>query len=193
MLETPRLLLRRWRDADREPFARLNSDPRVMEFMPGCLSREESDRLVDRIEAHFDARGFGLFAAELRRERSFVGFVGLSVPDFEAYFTPCVEIGWRLAAEHWNQGLATEGARAVLANGFDVLALEEVVSFTVPANVASRRVMEKIGMSHSSEDDFDHPRLPEGHGLRRHVLYRIRARAAKDRKALPQGLGGPTT
>jgi RimJ/RimL family protein N-acetyltransferase len=193
MLETPRLLLRRWRDADREPFARLNSDPRVMEFMPACLSREESDRLVDRIEAHFDARGFGLFAAELRRERSFVGFVGLSVPDFEAYFTPCVEIGWRLAAEHWNQGLATEGARAVLANGFDVLALEEVVSFTVPANVASRRVMEKIGMSHSSEDDFDHPRLPEGHGLRRHVLYRIRARAAKDRKALPQGLGGPTT
>ena len=90
MLETPRLLFRRWRDADREPFARLNSDPRVIEFMPACLSREESDRLVDRIEAHFEARGFGLFAVELRRERSFVGFVGLSVPDFEAHFTPCV-------------------------------------------------------------------------------------------------------
>lgn len=193
MLETPRLLLRRWRNADREPFARLNSDPRAMEFMPACLSREESDRLVDRIEGHFEARRFGLFAAELRRERSFIGFVGLSVPDFQAHFTPCVEIGWRLAAEHWNQGLATEGARAVLARAFDGLALEEVVSFTVPANVASRRVMEKIGMSHSPEDDFDHPRLPDGHPLRRHVVYRIRARAAKDRKALPQGLGGPTT
>jgi RimJ/RimL family protein N-acetyltransferase len=180
MLEIPRLLLRRWRDADREPFARLNSDPRVMEFMPASLSREESDRLVDRIEAHFEACGFGLFAAELRRERSFIGFVGLSVPDFQAHFTPCVEIGWRLAAEHWNQGFPTEGARAVLANAFGPLALEEVVSFTVPANVASRRVMEKIGMNHSPEDDFDHPRLPEGHPLRRHVLYRIRARAAKD-------------
>jgi len=180
MVETPRLLLRRWRDADREPFARLNSDPRVMEFMPSCLSREESDRLVDRIEAHFDSRGFGPFAAELRRERSFIGFVGLSVPDFETSFTPCVEIGWRLAAEHWNQGLATEGARAVLASAFDALRLDEVVSFAVPANLASRRVMEKIGMSHSPEDDFDHPRLPAGHPLRRHVLYRIRARAATD-------------
>ena len=193
MLETPRLLLRRWRDADREPFARLNSDPRVMEFMPACLPREESDRLIDRIEAHFDARGFSLLAAELRRERGFIGFVGLSVPDFEARFTPCVEIGWRIAAEHWNQGLATEGAKAVLAHAFDGLALKEVVSFTVPANLASRRVMEKIGMSHSPEDDFDHPRLPEGHPMRRHVLYRIRTGTVADQKTLRQGLGGPTT
>ncbi|MGA3293952.1 MAG: GNAT family N-acetyltransferase [Candidatus Acidiferrales bacterium] len=174
MLETQRLLLRRWRDADREPFARLNADSRVMQFMPACLSREESDHLVDRIEAHFEARGFGLFAVELPRKRTFIGFLGLSVPNFEAHFTPCVEIGWRIAAEHWNQGFATEGASAVLVQAFDALGLDEVVSFTVPANLASRRVMEKIGMSRVPEDDFEHPRLPEGHLLRKHVLYRIR-------------------
>jgi RimJ/RimL family protein N-acetyltransferase len=175
MLETRRLVLRRWRDSDREPFAALNGDPRVMQHFPAVLSRAESDRAVDRIEAHFEKRGFGLFAAELREERAFIGFIGLSIPDFDAPFTPCVEIGWRVAAQHWNQGLATEGAQAVLAQGFDSLHLDEIVSFTVPANLASRRVMEKIGMKRSPEDDFDHPRLPEGHPLRRHVLYRISA------------------
>jgi len=174
MLETPRLLLRRWRDADREPFARLNADPRVMEFFPAALSREQSDELVDRIEAHFERHGFGLFAAELRAGRRFIGYVGLAVPDFEASFTPCVEIGWRLAAEHWSQGLATEGAKEVLRHAFETLRLDEIVSFTAPANLASRHVMEKIGMTRSPADDFDHPRLPAGHPLRRHVLYRIR-------------------
>jgi RimJ/RimL family protein N-acetyltransferase len=175
VLETQRLILRPWCAADREPFARLNADPRVMQFMPGFLTREESDRYADKIAAHFKEHGFGLFAAELRSEECFVGFVGLSVPDFQAPFTPCVEIGWRIAAEHWNQGLATEGARAVLAYAFGALGLKEIVSFTVPANVPSRRVMEKIGMTHRPEDDFDHPRLPEDHPLRRHVLYRIRS------------------
>jgi RimJ/RimL family protein N-acetyltransferase len=174
MLETQRLLLRRWRDADREPFAALNSDPRVMQFFPTLLSRAESDRLVDRIEAHFEKHGFGLFAAELRAERAFIGFVGLSVPDFEAPFTPCVEIGWRLAAPYWNQGLATEGAKAVLGHAFDSLHLDEIVSFTTLANAPSRRVMEKIGMARAPEDDFDHPKLPQGHLLSRHVLYRVR-------------------
>jgi len=174
MLETHRLLLRRWRDSDRQPFAALNADPRVMRFFPATLSRPESDRAVDRIEAHFEARGFGLFAAELRQTGAFIGFIGLWTPDFEASFTPCVEIGWRLAAAYWNQGLATEGAKAVLTHGFDSLGLREIVSFTTVANAPSRRVMEKIGMTHSPDDDFAHPKLPEGHPQRPHVLYRIR-------------------
>jgi RimJ/RimL family protein N-acetyltransferase len=173
-IETKRLLLRGWRDADREPFARMNADPRVMEYQPALLTRPESDALVDRIEAHFAEHGFGLWAAELQATGEFVGYVGLAVPRFEAHFTPCVEIGWRLAAEYWGQGLATEGARAALRDGFDELGLNEIVSFTVPENVRSRRVMEKLGMTHDPADDFEHPLLPEGHPLRRHVLYRMR-------------------
>src|ERR1700752_1468720 len=112
-VETRRLVLRRWRDADREPFYRMNSDPRVMEFFPACLTREESDALVGRAEAHFEAHGFGPFAAELRASGALAGFIGLMVPQFEAYFTPCVEIGWRLGAGYWNQGMATEGAESI--------------------------------------------------------------------------------
>lgn len=174
MLETDRLLLRRWNDADREPFFRVNSDPRVMEFFPRCLSRAESDQFIERIEAHFQKHSFGLYAAELRENDAFVGFIGLSVPAFEAHFTPCVEIGWRLSVDHWGRGLATEGARVVLNHAFEDLRLKEVVSFTTPANARSRRVMEKIGMNHHPADDFDHPSLPTGHALKRHVLYRVR-------------------
>jgi RimJ/RimL family protein N-acetyltransferase len=159
----------------------LNADPRVMEHFPAPLSSEESDALVARIEAHFDQRGFGLWAVEVPDVAPFVGFVGLSVPRFEAHFTPCVEIGWRLAAEHWGKGYATEGARAVLAFGFETLALAEIVSFTTTGNVPSRRVMEKIGMTHDPADDFDHPALPAGHPLRRHVLYRIARRRYSQR------------
>jgi RimJ/RimL family protein N-acetyltransferase len=146
-----------------------------MEFLPKCFSREESDRLIERIEAHFRKHSFGLYAVELRENHCFAGFLGLSVPAFEAHFTPCVEIGWRLAAEYWGQGLATEGARAVLKYAFADLKLQEVVSFTVPANIRSRRVMEKIGMTHNPADDFDHPNLPLGHPMSRHVLYRVRS------------------
>jgi RimJ/RimL family protein N-acetyltransferase len=173
-LSTPRLLLRRWRPEDRESFARLNADPKVMEFYPARLSREESDALIDRIERHFEVHGFGLWAAERRDVPDSIGYIGLLVADFPAPFTPCVEIGWRLAAEHWGQGLATEGAREVLRYGFATLALEEIVSFTTVANARSRRVMEKIGLRHDPADDFDHPNLPEGHRLRRHVLYRAK-------------------
>ena len=175
-LETDRLILRTWRDTDREPFARMNADPVVMEFFPACLSREESDEGVDRVQKHFRERGFGLFAAELRAERAFIGFIGLNVPRFVAHFTPCVEIGWRLAAAYWGRGLATEGARAVLRHGFDTLALDEIVAFTIPANLRSRRVMEKLGMTHDPADDFDHPALEPGHPMRRHVLYRLKPR-----------------
>lgn len=171
-LRTPRLLLRGWKPEDREPFAALNADPQVMEHFPGLYSREESDRMVARIEEHFRERGFGLWAVEVVGIAPFAGFVGLSVPRFEAHFTPCVEAGWRLAAEHWGHGYASEGARAALEFGFGALGLKEIVSFTVPENDRSRRVMEKIGMRHDAAGDFEHPVLPEGHRLRRHVLYR---------------------
>jgi ribosomal-protein-alanine N-acetyltransferase len=174
VLETSRLLLRRFSEGDRAPFARINADPRVMEFMPACLSRRESDLLLDRIEDHFRKHNFGLYAVELRETRAFVGFVGLATPRFEAHFTPCVEIGWRLSADHWGRGLATEGARAVASHAFEVLRLDELVSFTSTANIRSRRVMERIGMTRDPSDDFDYPALPEGHPLRRHVLYRLR-------------------
>ena len=174
MLETERLLLRRWQDSDREPFAALNADPRVMEFLPGCLTREESDQLIDSIESHFDNRGFGLFATEHKAEHSLIGFIGLHVATFQAHFTPCVEIGWRIAAPYWGKGLATEGSREVIRFAFEWLRLESLVSFTVPENVASRRLMEKLGMTHDPAEDFDHPRLPPGHRLRRHVLYRLK-------------------
>ncbi|HEY2466975.1 MAG TPA: GNAT family N-acetyltransferase [Terracidiphilus sp.] len=173
-LGTERLILREWRSVDREAFARMNMDPVVMEHFPALLSREETEAMVDRIEAHFEQRGFGLWAAELRDSGEFIGYVGLAVPRFEAAFTPCVEIGWRLAREHWGKGLATEGALEAVRCAFEDLRLKEIVSFTVPANVRSRRVMEKLGMTHDPADDFEHPSVPEGHALRRHVLYRLK-------------------
>jgi RimJ/RimL family protein N-acetyltransferase len=137
LLETERLLLRRWREADKEPFAGMNADPRVMEYMPGLLSREQSDALVDRIEHHF-RHGFGLWAAELRDSAEFIGFIGLSKPDFDASFTPCVEVGWRLAPQYWSRGLATEGAREAVRFAFQVLRLDSLVSFTVRCQVLYR-------------------------------------------------------
>jgi RimJ/RimL family protein N-acetyltransferase len=174
IVTTERLILRHWRDSDREPFARMNADTRVMAFFPRILSSLESDSMVDEIQAHFRQHGFGLCAVELRRDQNFIGFIGLSVPSFEAHFTPCVEIGWRLAADYWGLGLATEGAEAIVRYGFEDLGLDEMVSLTVPANTRSRRIMEKLGMTHDAADDFDHPRLPDEHSLRRHVLYRLR-------------------
>lgn len=171
---TDRLILRHWRESDRRPFSLLNADPRVMEFMPALLSRDESDRAVDRIEDHFREHGFGLCATELRQDHSFIGFIGLAVPSFRATFTPCVEIGWRLSADHWGHGLATEGSLAIVRYAFEIMGLEALVSFTVPGNLRSRRVMEKLGMTRNPADDFDHPVLPQGHPLRRHVLYRLR-------------------
>jgi RimJ/RimL family protein N-acetyltransferase len=175
-LRTDRLVLRRWLPSDREPFAALNADPRVMEYLPGVLSRAESDAFVERIEQHFAGLGFGLWAVEIPGTAALAGFVGLAVPQFSAHFTPCVEVGWRLAAEHWGHGYAAEAARAALAFGFSEAGLREIVSFTVPENLRSRRVMDRIGMSHDPADDFDHPTLPEH--LRRHVLYRIRRETA---------------
>ena len=143
-----------------------------MEHFPGVLTRAESDAMVERIEAHFERYGFGLWAVEVRERGSFIGFVGLAVPSFEAHFTPCVEVGWRLAQQCWGLGYATEAARAAVTFGFGQLSLEEIVSFTVPANERSRCVMNRLGMTHDPADDFDHPAQP---GRRRHVLYRLRA------------------
>jgi RimJ/RimL family protein N-acetyltransferase len=173
ILNTDRLILRSWLAADREPFARVNRDPAVMEFIPALLTAEESNSFVDRIEAHFEEHGFGLWAVELPDPTRFIGYVGLAVPRFKAPFTPVVEIGWRLAPEVWRQGLATEAAHAVVRHAFEVLRIPNLVSFTVPANLPSRRVMEKLGMTHDPNDDFDHPLLPNGHPLRRHILYRL--------------------
>jgi ribosomal-protein-alanine N-acetyltransferase len=169
---TERLLMRRWVASDRPAFAQMNADPRVMEHFPHLLTRAESDTLVDRIQTHFERHGFGLWAVEVRDQVPFIGFVGLAVPTFEAHFTPCVEIGWRVAASAWGHGFATEAARATVEFAFGPAGLGELVSFTVPENLRSRRVMERIGMTHNPEDDFDHPLLP---GRRRHVLYRLRA------------------
>ena len=144
-----------------------------MEFFPNCLSRAESDAMVDRIEEHFGNRGFGLWAIEVRDVAPFVGFAGLAVPRFSARFTPCVEVGWRLAFAYWGYGYATEAARLALAYGFATLALAEVVSFTSVMNHRSRAVMDRLGMRRDPVDDFDHPALPENHSLRRHVLYRL--------------------
>ena len=177
-LRTQRLLLRRWRPGDRAPFAALNADPEVMEHFPAHLTQAESDASVDRIEAGFDARGFGLWAVEVTEpgelEGQFIGFTGLSVPRFEAHFTPAVEVGWRLARPAWGHGYASEAARRALAVAFDDYRLPEVVSFTSVTNVRSQAVMRRIGMTHDPADDFDHPSLPPGHRLQRHVLYRIR-------------------
>ena len=171
-LRTNRLWLRLWRDTDREAFARLNSDPRVMEYFPATLSRQESDALAEASQAHLAQVGWGLWAVDIPNVAPFAGFIGLASPRFHAHFTPCTEIGWRLAPEFWGRGYATEGARAVLAFAFQALELDEIVSFTTETNLPSRRVMERIGMAHNPADDFDHPSLPVGHTLRRHVLYR---------------------
>ena len=144
-----------------------------MRYFPAPLTREQSDALADRARAHLEEHGWGLWAVELRGERCFAGFVGLSRPSFDAHFTPAVEVGWRLAREHWGRGYATEAARAAVAFGFDTLDLDEVVSFTAAINLPSRRVMERLGMTHDPRDDFDHPRVADG-PLRRHVLYRVR-------------------
>jgi RimJ/RimL family protein N-acetyltransferase len=175
VIETPRLLLRAWRPEDREPFAALNADPRVMEHLPAVLPRAQSDALANHSEKHFERHGFGPWAVEVPGVAPFIGFVGLDVPAFEAHFTPCVEIGWRIAAQHWGNGYATEAALASARHAFDVVGLEELVSFTTPANVRSQAVMRRIGMTHDPADDFDHPRLPPGHRLRRHLLFRLAA------------------
>ena len=173
-ISTSRLILRPWRDEDAEPFAALNADPVVMEHFPSLLSRVESDAMIDRIRGHFAREGFGLWAVEVPGVAPFIGFTGLSRP---AWWQEVVEIGWRLAPAHWGKGYATEAARAALDLAFGSLALDEVVSFVVPSNVRSQRVMDRLGMTRDLDGDFEHPNVPVGHRLRPHWLYRLRSAA----------------
>jgi RimJ/RimL family protein N-acetyltransferase len=173
-LSTERLLLRGWMAADRVPFAALNADPEVMEHFPAPMSRAESDAMVDRVMAGLASRGWGLWAVQVRKSGEFAGFVGLNpVPD-ELPIAPQVEVGWRLAKAYWGQGFAPEAARSAVGFAFERLRLPELVSFTTVKNTQSRRVMEKLGMTHDPAGDFDHPRFPLW-PERRHVLYRLPA------------------
>jgi len=172
-IQTARLVMRRWTDADREPFAAMNAEPDVMRYFPAPLTRGESDALVDRIEDRFDEYGYGLWALERRDDGTFLGFTGLAPVRPDLPFAPALEVGWRLATHAWGQGLATEAAREALRVGFGA-GHAEIVSLTAILNEPSRRVMERLGMHRNAADDFDHPALPEGSTLRRHVLYRLR-------------------
>jgi ribosomal-protein-alanine N-acetyltransferase len=174
-LQTERLILRRWRDSDREPFAAMNADPRVMEHFPAMLTPEQTDAMVDRIEAAFEERGFGSWAVEIADTGAFIGFTGLATVRFQAHFTPAVEIGWRLARSAWGHGYASEAARRALRFAFEDLGMTEVVSFTSLTNVRSQAVMRRIGMTYDPADDFDNPQVAEGSPLRPHVLWRARA------------------
>lgn len=185
-LRTSRLLLRHWRDADLEPFAAMNADPRVMEFFPARLERKESDRFVhERIVPQHERLGYGLWAVEVRGVTAFAGYAGLLEQTFAAPFTPCIEVGWRLDARYWGRGYATEGGRAALDHGFEVGGLDEIVSMTAVANTRSIAVMERLGLRPAGE--FEHPRLPPGHALRPHVLYRQSATGWRTTKSRLSG------
>jgi RimJ/RimL family protein N-acetyltransferase len=172
-IETERLLLRRWKSKDWMQFALINADPEVMEHFPAPLTPEQSDQLVRRIDRQFEEIGFGLWAVEIKWVHKFIGFCGLSVPSFQTHFTPAVEIGWRFAKDQWGSGYATEAAKAVLDFGFEEADLDQILSWTVPANRRSRQVMERLGMERAPELDFDHPRLLHDDRLRKHIVYRI--------------------
>jgi RimJ/RimL family protein N-acetyltransferase len=171
MIETPRLVLPPWRDSDRPPFAEQNADPMVMRFLLSVLTREASDAYVDRAEQHFAATGFGKWAFEAPGVAPFIGAVGLSWIGFEASFTPAVEVAWRLHRRYWGKGYATEAAQAAIEDGFTRVGLTEIVALTTLGNMPSMRVMERLGMTRTIE--FDHPGVPEGNPLRRHILYRL--------------------
>lgn len=176
ILETKRLILRTWKEQDLDPLSAINQDPLVCEFLPKIGDRATTKTLIQRFMNHYKKYGFTAYVVELKKNGEFIGFVGLLVTSFEAHFTPAIEMGWRLASQHWGKGYATEAAKAVVDLAFTTLKLEEVVSFTVENNSRSRRVMEKIGMHHHPHDDFDHPKLPKNSPLCRHVLYRLSRR-----------------
>jgi len=176
VLATARLRLRLWQDEDLEPYAALNADPRVRQFFPSLQTRRQSAESMQVIRNHWQRHGFGLWAVEIVGGAPFIGFIGLSVPAIDAPFMPCVELGYRLAFEHWGHGYATEGSRAAIGFGFSTLELPEIVAMTSAGNVRSRRGMERLGMTRNPVDDFDHPQIAAGHPLRRHVLYRLPAR-----------------
>ncbi|MBN9542308.1 MAG: GNAT family N-acetyltransferase [Alphaproteobacteria bacterium] len=174
IIQTDRLILRKWKDEDIKPFALMNQDPKVIEFLRGSMNEEEAKKFLEVHNNAINSRGYSLFAAELKETNELIGFIGLSQPIFKATFTPCVEIAWRLGSQFWGKGYASEGAKACLEFGFNQLNLKEIVAFTVPDNINSRKVMERIGMVYDAAADFNHPLLPIDHKLSKHVLYRIK-------------------
>lgn len=171
IIETSRLGLRNWIESDERKFVDMNRDPRVMEYFPKMLTEEESIAMIDRNKKHISDKEFGLWAVEVKETNEFAGFVGLNAANFEADFTPCIEIGWRLAYQYWGKGYAQEAAKGCIKFGFDNLGFEEIVSFTALTNARSKNVMKKIGMKYIKE--FEHPKVEIGSSLRRHVLYSI--------------------
>ncbi|WP_033541179.1 GNAT family N-acetyltransferase [Planococcus sp. CAU13] len=173
IFESQRLGFRRWKSDDRGEFARMNADPKVMEYFPATLTRTESDRLIDRFELHAEEKGFGIWAVERKEDGAFIGFIGLLEVSFDAGFQGAIEIGWRLDNKFWKRGYATEGAKATLDYAFGVLGMDEICSFTARINHPSEIVMQRIGMQKAGE--FDHPKLEENSPLKRHVLYKVTA------------------
>lgn len=172
VLETRRLILRQWRHEDKQPFATMNADTRVMQYMPKLLDHIESDALANRCMELINQRGWGFWAVELKLNHAFIGYVGLHIPSTDLPFKPCVEIGWRLAFDYWGQGFAYEAACASLKTGFETLGLTEIVAFTTLTNQRSIALMERLNMTRDALV-FDHPRVPAGHPLRQHCLYRL--------------------
>lgn len=173
MIETPRLILRTWHEEDAEIFAEINQDPKVIRFLRGPMTLDEAKEFIKFCNQSIQVNGYSLLATTLKQTNELIGFIGLNIPGFEAEFTPCVEIGWRLASKYWGQGLATEGAKAMLKLGFEKFSLNEIIAFTATDNIRSVRVMERIGMERDFEGDFDHPKLPIGHKIHRQIMYRI--------------------
>lgn len=174
-LETDRICLREWLPEDSEPFSRMNSDPLIMEYFPRVLDEAATDKLIGRFQDHFKQYGFGMYALENKETQKFMGFVGLAHVRDIFPFGPTVEMAWRLEYEYWGKGFASEAARAVLDYAFNELKLNEVVAFSVYDNLRAIHMMEKLGMAHDENGDFDYPKLPKGHSLGRHVLYRLKA------------------
>lgn len=175
ILQTKRLLLRPWKESDLAPFAKLNADPKVMEFFPNTLSRKESDALVKKFQEENEEQGYGYWAIEVPNLAEFIGFVGLKYWNLETNFAPCVDIGWRLDSSHWGRGYATEGARRVLQYGFEEIKLTEIVSMATTGNERSQNVMRRLGMTTDPNENFEHPRVPRGDPLSWRVLYRLSA------------------
>lgn len=170
------LVLRQWKESDLEPFAGMNADPEVMRYFPALLTRAQSESDMNVLRRQIDERGWGLWVVEV--DGAFAGFTGLAIPRFTAHFTPCTEVGWRFRREFWGRSLAYRAAGQALSYGFDTLKLAEIVSFTAATNIRSQKLMQRLGLTRDPREDFEHPMLPEGHVLRRHVLYRVRNRKA---------------
>jgi ribosomal-protein-alanine N-acetyltransferase len=184
-LTSDRLLLRRWRDEDREPFAAMNADPEVMRHFESPLTRRQSDALIDQVEAGFEADGFGFWAVQTHAG-AFIGCVGIARSTADAHFTPAVEMAWRLGRRFWGQGYATEAAARSLDFAFGPAALDEVVAFTAATNERSRALMARLGMQRDPAEDFEHPRVAPGHPLREHVLFRMPAASWRARRSTPR-------